>query len=444
MIREMRNSPYLRWYFCLFDLVARERIAKNDLDTRIIHNHLTMVLSTGILMWSYTILAVSEFSGTTVPGKVGFVTSLVHLLSPLLFLVTANGFVVCSTALLGGLVHQLTFAYYSGGFDSHVLGWLPILPLLAGFIMGRNCLIFWTVISTTAVGTFFFLQLNDFPFPFLITATGYNWALALLLFGWLFLIFCTTLVHVSMKQFSEDILKDQGKKIDDLFRVLFHDLANSLGRINIGISLAEREQNHNSTTRGLQVIKDAQLSMTDITQNVRRMYAVSKGKGEVDLSPCSLNSSIEHLQRMFATELEKKKLRVNYDFEKNKGLNLIVEPVSFNNQVLGNIFSNAIKFSHPESEIKISAWPVNHHLITIEIKDSGIGMPELLMKALFDMNKRTTRSGTAGESGTGFGMHIMKSFVEMYQGQVVVESVDRESGENPGTSIKLTLKGEWN
>ncbi len=440
----MRNSPYLGWYFCLFDLVSRERVAKNDLDTRIIHNHLTMVLSTGILMWSYTVVAIYEFSGTSIPGKVGFVASLVHLLSPLLFLVTANGSVVCSIALLGGLAHQLTFAYFSGGFESHVLGWLPILPLLAGFIMGRKCLILWSFISTSAIASFFFMQLNDFNFPFMITPRGYNWALALLLFGWLFLIFCTTLVHVSMKEFSENILKDQGKKIDDLFRVLFHDLANSLGRINIGMSLSEREANNPSTTRGLQVIKDAQQSMTDITQNVRRMYAVSKGKGEVDLSPCSLNSSIEHLQRMFATELEKKKLKVNYDFERNKGLNLIVEPVSFNNQVLGNIFSNAIKFSHPGSEITISAWPVNHHLITIEVKDTGIGMPELLIKALFDMNKRTTRSGTAGESGTGFGMHIMKSFVEMYHGQVIIESVDRESGENSGTSIKLILKGEWN
>jgi signal transduction histidine kinase len=184
--------------------------------------------------------------------------------------------------------------------------------------------------------------------------------------------------------------------------------------------------------------------MMDITQNVRRMYAVSKGKAEVDLSPCSLNSSVQHLQQMFATELEKKGLRLNYDFEKNKGIHLIVDPVSFDNQVMGNIFSNAIKFSHPGGEITISARTVDSKQIAIEVKDSGIGMPVQLMESLFDMNKKTTRSGTSGEKGTGLGMHIMKSFVEMYHGEVIVESVDREVSRDSGTSIKLILNGEWN
>ncbi len=443
MMGEMRNSPRLGWYFRLFDFVARERVLKNDLDTRVIHAHLTMVLSTGLIMWSYAIVALNCFVNTTVPARVGVITSLIHLLSPLLFLVTANGALVCSTALMAGLVHQLTFAYFTGGFESHIIGWLPILPLLAGFIMGRHCLVLWTAISTTAIASFFIMQLYGFDFPWLINATGYNWALVLFLFGWLFLIFSTTWVHVSMKDHSEETLKAQGRKIDDLFRVLFHDLANSLGRINIGMSICDKEGNVPS--RGVQIIRDAQQSMSDITQNVRRMYAVSKGKAEVDLSPSALNTTVEHLQRMFASEIEKKKLKLIYDFEKNRGLHLIVDPVSFNNQVMGNIFSNAIKFSPPGSAISISAWPVNHHLIAVEIKDFGIGMPEILMKSLFDMNKRTTRSGTEGETGTGFGMHIMKSFVEMYQGQVIVESVDREESlEYSGTSIKLILKGEWN
>jgi signal transduction histidine kinase len=440
--RGMRNSPHLGWYFTLFDFIASEREAKKDLDLRVIHAHLTMVLSTGILMWSYALLAVLSFS-TPIPGVVGVVASSVHLLSPLLFRVTANGNVVCGVALAAGLIHQVTFAYFTGGFDSHILLWLPILPLLAGFIEGRKCLLVWTIITTIVFATFFGLHLNGHVFAKLITEDGWHVAQALLMFGWLFIIFCTTWVHVSMKEYSEETLRGQGQKIDDLFRVLFHDLANSLGRINIGMSICEREPNNPSTVRGIQIIRDAQGSMTEITQNVRRMYAVSKGKADVDLAPCPLNASVEYLQQMFASEIEKKKLKVHYDFEKNKKLAVLVDTVSFNNQVLGNIFSNAIKFSHPGSTISISSWPVNHQQVAVEIRDSGIGMPEVLMKSLFDMNKRTSRPGTAGESGTGFGMHIMKSFVEMYQGEVHIESADRESGKTPGTRIRLILKGGW-
>ena len=433
----MRNISSLEWYFALFDFVARDRVAKNDLDTRVIHAHLTMVLSTTILMWAYTVLAYFTFS-TSIPGIVGVIASLIHLLSPFLFRVTHRGQIVCGVALGAGLAFQMNFAFYSGGFESIILMWLPILPLLAGFIEGRKCLIVWTGITTLAIGTYFVLHQFDYPFPRLITHRGYDIANALLLFGWLFILFCTTWVHVSMKEFSEHTLKKQGQKIDDLFRVLFHDLANSLGRINIGMNLCERENNGSVTSRGLEVIRDAQESMVEITENVRRMYAVSKGKAEVDLAPVPLNSSVEHLKQMFTVELQKKKIKVDYDFEKHRGLSVIVDQVSFNNQVLGNIFSNAIKFSHPGGMIKISCWPVNHHTVAIEVKDNGIGMPEVLRLSLFDMNKKTSRQGTTGEVGTGFGMHIMRSFVEMYQGEVIVESV-----EGSGTSIRLLLKGEW-
>ncbi len=438
----MRNSPNLGWYFTLFDFVARERVAKKDLDPRVIHAHLTMVLSTGLLMWSYTLLASKTFS-TPIPCIVGIIASTIHLLSPFLFRVTANGKVVCSTALAAGLAHQVTFAYFTGGFDSHVLLWLPILPLLAGFIEGRKCLLMWTVITSIVFATFLTLHLTGHEFQKLITEDGWHVAQALLMFGWLFLIFCTTWVHISMKEYSEETLKTQGQKIDDLFRVLFHDLANSLGRINIGVNLSEREQNNPATTRGIQIIREAQGSMNEITRNVRRMYAVSKGKAEVDLELCPLNSSIEYLIEMYSIEIEQKKLKLHYDFEKHKGLSVIVDPVSFNNQVLGNILSNAIKFSVPESAITISSWPVNQNQVAIEIKDSGIGMPEVLMNSLFDMNKKTSRPGTSGESGTGFGMHIMKSFVEMYQGEIQIESVDKEVSQDSGTRIRLILKGGW-
>ncbi len=439
----MRSSPYLGWYFQLYNLVARERIAKDDLDLRIIHAHLTMVFSTGILMWAYTILACLAFS-TPVPGIVGIVASLVHLLSPFLYRVSSNAVLVSGVALFSGLVFQSTFAYFSRGVDSFVIAWLPILPLLGGFVEGKKSLIIWTLITGLCIAVFYGLHFQGYTYPDLITEHGYHWAQLLMLFGWLFIVLSVTWIHVSMKDFSEGTLKDQGRKIDDLFRVLFHDLANSLGRINIGMSVCGRDENPPQTRRGLQIIQDAQLSMTDITQNVRRMYAVSKGKAEVDLSLSPLNPAIENILTIFASEIERKNIQVIYDREKNQNLSLMVEPVSFSNQVLGNIFSNAIKFSDSGGTITISAWPVNHQMVTIEIKDNGIGMPQVLAEALFDMNKRTTRPGTKGESGTGFGMHIMKSFVEMYKGQVIVETVDREKDpEKSGTSIRLILKGEW-
>jgi signal transduction histidine kinase len=54
--------------------------------------------------------------------------------------------------------------------------------------------------------------------------------------------------------------------------------------------------------------------------------------------------------------------------------------------------------------------------VLITIQDYGLGMPESIRENLFDATKKTTRLGTAGERGTGFGMPIVKSYVEKLGG----------------------------
>jgi signal transduction histidine kinase len=251
------------------------------------------------------------------------------------------------------------------------------------------------------------------------------------------------MVYAVMTENNERLLQEQGKKIDDLFRVLFHDLANSLGRLSIGLSIARRQENSPQTNRGIEISSEASASMIEITQNVRRMYAVSKGKGELDLQLTPLNPAVDYLRQIFQDDLRKKGLTLEYDARKHDELYLEVEPVSFKNQVLGNILANAIKFSHPGGKIFISAYPLNHHYVAVEVRDEGIGMPPELVEQIFDLSKKTSRSGTGGEVGTGFGLHIMKSFVEMYHGEVVVSSVEARGQGRGSTTFTLKLRGCW-
>jgi signal transduction histidine kinase len=439
---KLKKARALRWYFHLFNFVAKERIKKNDIDRREIHTQLAVVLSTGVLMWAYAFLAYFTIS-SPVPGVVGFASSIVHILSPLLYRFTNRTYFISNVLLTAGMAHQGTYAYYSGGFESTILIWFGILPMIGGVTSGRRGAVTWLYFSIMVSLTFFTLHINGHQFPKLISPLGRLWSQALLVFGWIFLSSTIVIVYSELREHTEQLLHDQGKKIDDLFRVLFHDLANPLGRIAIGLSIAKKQLPNGESNRGLEIAKLASDSMMEITQNIRRMYAVSKGKANVDLTLTPLNSAVDYIMKLYAAELERKQVRINYHFDKNLGLRLMVEPVSFNNQVLGNIISNAIKFSKPGGQIYLTAYPIDHDSFTIEIKDNGIGIPQILVSQLFDFNKKTTRPGTNGESGTGFGMHIMKSFVEMYGGEILIES--KEEGQNvpSGTTVRLVLKGEW-
>lgn len=435
------DSPILKWYFHLFQFVAKTRIKENDIDLRDIHTTLVMVLSTGLFMWAYALLAYFTIS-SPVPGIVGIICATVHLLSPILYRYCNRSYCVSNVGLFAGVIHQGTFTYYTGGFMSHVLIWYGLIPVLGGVISGKKGAMTWLIITLFISTIFFILHMAGYQFPNLISYNGELWTHALLVFGWIILSSTIVIVYAGLRENTERILQQQGKKIDDLFRVLFHDLANPLGRISIGLTIAERTLPESQTNRGLEIAKTASESMLEITQNIRKMYAVSKGKANVDLSMTSLNSSIDYIMRVYSTELEKKNIQLHYDYNKNKDVRLLVEPVSFNNQVIGNIVSNAIKFSPANGEIHINTYSPDSETVIVEIKDNGIGIPKSLVAQLFDISKKTSRPGTDGEAGTGFGMHIMKSFVEMYAGKVQIDSAESMNGAPSGTTVKLILKGK--
>lgn len=438
----MNKKWPLRWYFRIFNYVAQNRLKRLDIDPREVHTQLVVVLSTGVLMWAYAILALTTIS-SPVPGAIGIVCATVHLFSPFIFRFTNNSYIPANVLLTAGILHQSAFAYYSGGFDSNLLIWFGILPMIGGVICARRGVITWFIAAFTVSCGFLLLDLSGHQFPYLISPSGRFWSQFLLVFGWIFLSSTIVIVYAGLREHTEKKLNEQSQKIDDLFRVLFHDLANPLGRIAIGLSIAKKQLPDAENNRGFEIAKSASDSMIEITQNIRKMYAVSKGKASVDLSLTSLNSAVDYVTKLYSAELEKKKIKIAYNFEKNAGLNLLVEPVSFNNQVLGNIISNAIKFSPENGQVFLTVYPVTHDTYKIEVKDNGIGIPKVLIGHLFDINKKTTRPGTAGESGTGFGMHIMKSFVEMYGGELIVESVEAKGDVPSGTTVKLILKGEW-
>lgn len=438
----MKSKKAFRWYFRIYQYVAQERLKKNDIDSREVHTQLVVVLSTGLLMWAYAVVA-HVYISSPVPGIVGYLCALTHSLSPLLFRFTNKSIIPTNVLLTAGIAHQATFAFYTGGFDSNLLIWFGILPMIGGVISGKRGGLIWLAITLFVAGIYFVLQLSGFKFPYLISKKGRIISQALLVFGWIFLSSTIVIVYAELRKNTEEILHQQSRKIDDLFRVLFHDLANPLGRIAIGLSIAKRNLPDGESNRGIEIAQTASESMMEITQNIRKMYAVSKGKANVDLSLTPLNTAVQYIMDVYAAELEKKKITFTYQFEKNQGLNLLVEPVSFNNQVLGNIISNAIKFSPVNSEIRLNVYPASQGTYVVEVKDNGIGIPKPLIGKLFDLHKKTSRPGTNGELGTGFGMHIMKSFVEMYGGEIQIDSIESKEDSPSGTTIKLILKGEW-
>ena len=97
-----------------------------------------------------------------------------------------------------------------------------------------------------------------------------------------------------------------------------------------------------------------------------------------------------------------------------------------------------MKFSYSGSNIYIKGCR-EKDTILLSIKDEGMGMPQSILNNIFDISKPTSREGTQGEKGTGYGMPLVKKFVELFGGKLTIESYEKPHPQR-GTVVSLHLK----
>ncbi len=92
-------------------------------------------------------------------------------------------------------------------------------------------------------------------------------------------------------------------------------------------------------------------------------------------------------------------------------------------QVLGNLISNAIKYSPTDTTVKL--WTETHgESVTIFVADQGPGIPESDFSRLFTQFGKLTPRPTAGESSTGLGLWIVKHLITLQNGEAGLISPD--------------------
>lgn len=426
---------------------------------------MAIILLTSPLMWVYTLIAYL-YIDHPLPYKIGLATSIVHLFCFYFLHIKWNTFQVTIIGLAAGLIHQANFSYFSGGFSSFTIVWFAVLPLLGGIMTGKRGALLWGSITTVASLIFFTLHLSHYPFPNLLSEAGAMYAKLSMLLGWIGLSTFLVVAHLHVQNNHKKQLIEKGVHIEQLLRVLYHDLATPLSTSMLNVEQIINKPNEEKNKLRLERIQKSIKNMLDITNNIRELQAIENNKKNLSLSKVELAEILNDLQIIFAEQLRQKQIdlivenvtdfyQINdaantssiipsnlhdaqiHDTKCIDGVIVLAEPISLKNQVLGNLISNAIKFSHANSVIRIQIAKQGDHTL-IKVQDSGVGIPTALIPKLFSTNESTSRTGTSGEQGTGFGMPVVKSFIEIYGGKIYVES--NENGPTRGTTFTVELK----
>jgi two-component system sensor histidine kinase VicK len=226
-------------------------------------------------------------------------------------------------------------------------------------------------------------------------------------------------------------------KKDSVLEILAHDLAGPLNNINMVFSLVTerlKEYSDPDLDRMIRMIaKTSERSIRLIREFVKQEFLEST-HAELVKNRVDLVQLIEEVVNQYKISEEEiaKTFKLYSSSEK-----IYVELDSYKfNQVINNLISNSIKFTHDDGVITIRVEDKKDSVL-ITVADNGVGIPVNRQEALFEKFTKARRPGLKGEPSVGLGMSIIKTIVEWHKGKIWFESQ-----ENKGTTFHIKLPRE--
>ena len=178
--------------------------------------------------------------------------------------------------------------------------------------------------------------------------------------------------------------------------------------------------------------------LLSLINDVLDMSRIESGKVTLEAKPVHLPELVHELRDIIQAVVSKKDLSLTLDTVGVENEDIIADPLRLE-QILINVLANAVKFTPDGGQI--SLWivqkdtaPAGYADFEFHIKDNGIGMSEEFQKHIFEQFARERTSTVSKIQGTGLGMAITKSRVDMMGGRITVKS---EQGKGSEFTISL-------
>lgn len=231
-------------------------------------------------------------------------------------------------------------------------------------------------------------------------------------------------------------LRWMNEQKNQLLGMAAHDLRNPLAAV-LGYSffvLASPATLTPEQERMLRRIRVNVETMLAMVEDVLDFSAIESGTVRLDPAELVLEELVHDVVETNFAIAEAKQIRIGTMVD--SGMPPIVGDRRKLTQVVNNLVTNAIKFSHPDSEVTIAAGLDAKVGVRLSVSDRGLGMTTEQKARLFEPFAKIGVEATAGEKSTGLGLAIVRRIVEAHRGRVEVES---EAGRGTTFTVVLPL-----
>ena len=235
------------------------------------------------------------------------------------------------------------------------------------------------------------------------------------------------------------IAKEEAEKASDakseFLSSMSHELRTPLNAVLGFAQLLEMDAELNTlpdTEENIKEILHAGAYLLELINDVLDLAKIETGKYDLDIKPVSMTKVTNDVLRLMQTQAKEKGITITEKVDTKEALNVHADPRSLK-QVLINIISNGIKYNHSDGRVDIAIEKQSSGYCKVSVTDTGDGIAEESLKIIFDPFQRVTNRTYI--EGSGVGLAITKSLVEMMDGNIMVESTPGE-----GATFSVSLK----
>ncbi|GAA0859070.1 GAF domain-containing hybrid sensor histidine kinase/response regulator [Aliiglaciecola litoralis] len=219
----------------------------------------------------------------------------------------------------------------------------------------------------------------------------------------------------------------------DFLSSLSHELRTPLNAIISLSQLMFNDKQHPPAAKHLTYLQHLDFSgkrLLDLVNSILDLSKIESGKIELNPSHVSITSFFDSIEGLITSIAQSAQVTLDFQVSAKEYTHIFIDEARLS-QILLNLASNAVKFSSPKQTVNINVV-LSEDLLTFAVKDSGVGIAEQEQSRLFGKFEQLHTDKKL--EGTGLGLMITKSLVELMGG-----SIKLNSALGMGTLVKVSI-----
>lgn len=226
--------------------------------------------------------------------------------------------------------------------------------------------------------------------------------------------------HLSEHARQAAELREADRRKDEFLAMLAHELRNPLAPIRNGLEILRLSDGDAVAVRQMHGMMSRQVDhLARLVDDLLDVSRITRGKAELRVTTVDLRAVLDRATEAVRPLTDARRHRLT-----------VIQPgrpvwasadIARLTQVVGNLLTNAAKYSEEGASINLSLEENGEHAV-IRVRDTGLGIPPEMLPRVFELFTQIDRTLDRADGGLGIGLTLVRSLVEMHGGTVAAAS----------------------